>query len=198
MAHVRHTNATPSSTHLDPPASWLAADSYLPGQDPKHRRDLACRCSRRPAWLGPGFCRSGLLPTKPSLHGFAPLGWEHRIRTAPSVVRFLAGGPYSVQVGPVGDVGSRQPIRGWCRRTAQQGRQSGCIRPRKPGQLACCAAGWGGPQGPPSQLPTVVGSVAGRVDRVDVAGRVEGGWECPPVCLSRCVSHRPLGCIPCI
>jgi len=40
--------------------------------------------------------------------------------------------------------------------------------------------------------------VAGRVDRVDVAGRVEGGWECPPVCLSRCVSHRPLGCIPCI
>ena len=97
MAHVRHTNATPSSTHLDPPASWLAADSYLPGQDPKHRRDLACRCSRRPAWLGPGFCRSGLLPTKP-WHGFAPLGREHRIRTDPSVVRFLAGGPSSVQV----------------------------------------------------------------------------------------------------
>lgn len=58
------------------------------------------------------------------------------------------------RVGPVGDVGIRQPIRGWCRRTAQQGRQSGCIRPRKPGQLAAAALQVGAaPRAHPASCP---------------------------------------------
>ncbi len=127
MAHVRHQNANPQHAPLIRQLCWLAADYY---QDPKHRRDCPADAA------GGRLALSQWPPADKAVARFRATGNETR-SICGQILDFGSRSFFSgsAKAGPLGGVGSSRPIRSRGRRTAQQGRQSGCIRPRKPGQL---------------------------------------------------------------